>query len=141
MDAKEAAAYLESREWRFAMGNTPAPGDESYFAEHGRKFSEALAMAVDALALMEKREQGLVLEKPCNRGDGIFCITSSHYGKDKKIEERTVRGMRLLDYEKQPNSWTVSVHPTQQNDANLQFVWGRGAFATRADAEGAVRQK
>ena len=77
------------------------------------------------VALMQKQEQGLVVELPCRVGDTVHSLNWSIMNNRHIVGAGTIVNVR---YDASDGLVTVS-------DGERFFVWGIKAFATRAEAE------
>lgn len=109
------------------MGMTSKEAIETLIFVHERNNREdyALEMAIEALHLLEKKEQGLVVEIPCKVGDTAYFPYIDGTTKEKVISPWIVTGIAL-----KKDGWYA-----MDDDGNCDKIGGEYCYLTREEAE------
>lgn len=99
------------------------------------RFYDAADMAIDALALMQKQEQGLVVELPCRVGDTVYAHVPEFMRIGKfQVDMVRLYGHKNIDFEA---NWAEHGELMADLDFEPNDI-GKTVFLTRAEAENAI---
>lgn len=108
----------------------PLTGEEEFTNEQNKRTYEADKLAIEALHLLEKKEQGLVVEYPSGIGDTVYLVDF----ENKKIDPSRINDI-AYDF----------LNKDFQFDSDYLYFYsddiGKTVFLTKVEAEQALKER